>query len=293
MATAETEPKEDDEVEPHQVAPAEARRVTKTFTEMRAWQQEMKRDPENATNSFYGSKRQFMESCRNVYPIEVVDSNQAGTQITKSREKLEELDLIPNLTAELAKVARDIRLEQVKEPLKLIREIDKIVEPASRTLQKYVEENPGFDFESESQMDMCFHELYRLELLRNELENRLTPEEKKALAEGKEVAKKPTGGTEPAPGESEQEFQERINSELEANWDRLLKEQLHISVDEWFEDNMPGDPDWTMFGQDTEKWQRLHNGLAEIRNDYREDDRIKSDKDSEYKIKLNELLRTF
>ncbi len=292
MASQEIEPEESEKVEPHVVAPAEARKVTKTFIEMRAWQQEMQQNAANATENFLGSKKNFMESCRMVYPIEIVDPAQAGTQITQSRERLEALDQIPNLSTELAKFAQNIRLEQVKEPLKLIFEINKIVEPASRTLAKYIEENPGFDFETESQLDKCFHEIYRLELLRNDLENRLIPEEKKALSEGKEIAEKPVGGLEPAPGESIEEFEDRITIEAEVNWDRVLKEQLHLSLDEWFLQNMPGDPDWTMFGQDTEKEQRLHNGMNEIKEDWREDERLLSEKTFEYKVRLNELLRT-
>lgn len=272
----------EEEVNEREIAPAQARNVTRSFTEMKAWQQEMRRNPDNATDTFYGSKKKFMENCRAIYPVEVVDVSQSGTEIVKSRQELEGLDQIPNLQSELAKTAHNIRIEQVQDPLQLVGEINRVIEPASRVINQYIVDNPGFDFEAGSQLDQCFREIYRLEILREALESSLTAKQKEDLAAGKEKTQ--------SQEETPEEHKARINKELEANWDRLLKEQFQMSVDRWFQENMPGDADWTMFGADTEKWQRLHDGMGAIKRDYLKDERTQEAKIFEYKVRLNELL---
>lgn len=275
---------DEEEIYEREVAPAEARKVTEAFTEMRAWQMEMKRDPENATDNFFGSKRKFMESCRTIYPIEVIDASQAGIEIEKSRQELESLNEIPNLQVELAKKARNIRLEQVTDPLELIWEIDRIVEPTSRVVNEYIQKYPGLDFEAESQLDKCFREIYRLEILRETLESTLSEEEKKDLISGQE-------GSDIETKESPEASEMRVEEEVEANWDRLLKEQFKMSLDEWIREGMPGDIDWTMFGSNTEKSEKLHNGMNDIKQDFHDDDRMITEKTFDYKVRLNELLK--
>ncbi|MBM2821211.1 MAG: hypothetical protein HW405_971 [Candidatus Berkelbacteria bacterium] len=278
---SELETAEEDEVLEREVAPGQARKVTESFTEMRAWQQEMRRNPENATDSYYGSRKKFMENCRTIYPVEVIDARQAGSEIVAARQDLESLDQIPNLLQELAKKARDIRAEQTSDPIELIREIDKIVEPASRMIQQYIEQYPGTDFEAGSQLDRCFREIYRLEILRDVLESSLTDTQKAELAAGKEKSEK---------AESPEAYRVRIEDEVEASWDRLLREQFGMSLDAWFAANMPRDPDWTMFGSDTAKWERLHTGMQELKRDYLDDPRMHQEKDFDFKVRLNEIL---
>lgn len=261
----------------------------------------MQRDPEQATGAFYGSKREFMRDCHIMYPVEMIDVNQSGTEIAKARKELEDLKLIENLPAELGKYARNIRAEQVENPVELIREIDKIVEPASRTIEQYFINNPGDDFEAGSQLDQGFREIYRLEILKDVLESSLSDAQKKNLAEGKEVVageeskkeeKERKGGTEPEEGETEEEFKARIEKEVEGNWNRFMKEQFQMSLDEWFREDMPHKLEWSTFN-DVEKWQLFAEKMQDLKHDWTQDERMTQEKMFEYKVRLNELLNQF
>ena len=278
-----TEIPEEDEVQEREIAPGQARKVTQSFTEMSAWQKEMQRDPENATDSYYGSKRQFMENCKAIYPVEVLDVRQAGTEIVKAREIMEGLDQIENLSAELQKTARNIRLEEVSDPIELIREINRIIEPASRNIQLYNEKYPGTDFEAGSQLDRCFREIYRLEILRDALESTLTAEQKKDLAAGKEKTEEKTWES-----LTPQEKEAKLKN-IEVSWLKLGEN--YPSIEEILErDTSPPHIDRTNF--DEYRAEILDEGIQNIWEEYQRDERPEDVKKTEYKLKIGELLNS-
>lgn len=117
-----------------------------------------------------------------------------------------------------------------------------------------------------AQLNIDVMEIYRLQILRDQLEIELRRAGGREAKE--EVAEQPP--TLSAPQAENLQANEALRREVEGHYQRLgLQDEFGLTFDQWVTDDLRKSPDYKLFGEepdDLEKWRGLERGIDEVRD---------------------------
>ncbi|MGA2667159.1 MAG: hypothetical protein ABSE91_03715 [Patescibacteria group bacterium] len=255
--------------------------LAEVYIYAQAWEAEMKMqellreqgqkdETERASENYYGSRRIFMENSQAIFPyIPEIARENIGSEL-KGMENLLVTSCPDVNLSRLASVRIRERTTGLEEKLASnLGEVLNLVDDISAAVSLSVEEAlkthaREMTVEFQAQLNICVMEMYRLQLLRDNLE--------KDIRRGQSAAPEPAEVT---PVETVATAEKKspldIKKEAEENWVRLkLSEQFKMSLDDWIDQGLARDPDIETFGNDLDKWRAFDTAMRDLRYWYQD-----------------------
>jgi len=282
--------------------------LAEVFYNMQAWKYDLARQSKQeiyegakttAESHYYQSKKVFMQSCKELYPGVTVSKALAGSEIIQIERQLASLNQIPQLQQYLAEkpglegLAESTNDKLEKNPQQLISDLENVMMAIGISIEKALQAKEGdLTPEAQKQLDTCVREMYKFQLLIDQLKGAHKAAEVNAKVPTKEA--KPELIGKPIEQMTTEEKQ-ALAKNIEIQWQNLgenfssIKEFLDKETYDHFDWNSSLTADF--FGNfDQYKAEMLDEGLEEIWLDYRQDERSEDQKLLEYQIRISKLL---